>query len=300
MASIQGILAFGMTARHSSFARAARELGLTPSSLAKSVARLEKQLGVRLFHRTTRKVTLTVDGQALFERCTRIIDDIEALQSAADDARQTVRGTLRLSMPIGYGRRVVLPVLAELLRDHPGLTLDLRLSDLRVDLVGSTFDAVIRIAPLDDSRLVARTIDTQQVLTCASPDYVRTHGRPRTPDDLTRHRCLVYRIPTSGRERAWHYLVDGAVVEQNPVPSAWIDEGEALAAAAVTGAGVVQVPDYYVADALASGTLIELLKKYRPPPEPVALVYATNRQMPARLRALADRLATLRGTRRRV
>jgi DNA-binding transcriptional LysR family regulator len=291
VATIQGVLAFSMTARHSSFARAARELGLTPSTLAKSVARLERQLGLRLFHRTTRKVSLTPDGQVLFERCSRIVEDIGALQAVADDASKTVRGTLRISVPITFGRRAVLPILIDMQRQHPELSLDVRFSDQRVDLVDAGLDAAIRIGALDDSRLVARRIGMQELLTCASPQYLRDHGALRTPDHLSRHRCVRYRVPTSGRERAWHFAVDGAPTELNPTPAVLVDEGEALAAAAVAGAGVIQAPDYFVGDALASGALVEVLRGYRAPPMPVSIVYPTTRHVPARVRELADRLA---------
>lgn len=178
MAELQQLLAFSRTARLGSFAAAARELGCAPSTLAKSVARLEEALGVKLFHRTTRQVSLTPDGEHLFRRCERVLSEVEELQAEAAGSRGTVSGTLRLDAPLTYGRRVLMPALARLLHAHPALSLDLRLRDSYADLVGEGLDAAIRVGELRDSSLVARRFDWQHLVMVASPGYLAAHGPP--------------------------------------------------------------------------------------------------------------------------
>lgn len=291
MPSLDLLTAFVAAARHAGFAAAARELGQTPSAIAKSVARLEAELGIRLFHRTTRQVSLTPDGAAVLDRCAHIVDEVGALQAAAAGAKTGVRGTLRVDAPVAYGHAVVLPAVTELLRQHPALRIDLRFSDECVDLIREGLDAAIRIGPLADSRLVARRIDEQSLVTCASPVYLARHGTPASPDDLVRHRCLLYRVPSSGRDRPWDYRQGGRATSVTPAGDVRLGDGAALTRLAVAGLGLVQVPDYYAQPALASGSLVEVLASWRPAPTPIALVYPSNRQVPPRVRAFGEALA---------
>ena len=290
MLGLQGLTAFAETVRQGSFAAAARELGLTPSAVAKSVARLEEDLGVRLLFRTTREVSLTSDGHDLAERCRRIVDEIDALRSEAEGARGEPTGTLRVSAPITFGKRVLVPLLASLTAQHARLGLDLALTDRFVDLVKEGFDAAVRVGPLRDSGLVARTFGTQQPVVCASPSYLARYGRPASPDDLSKHRCLSFRQPTSGRARPWEFVEGKRARVLAPVASATMNDGEAMVAGAVAGMGLLQVPDYMAEDALRAGALVEVLKAYRPPSLPISLVYAGARLVTPRLRALLEAL----------
>ena len=184
MQGLQQFLAFAETAKHGSFAAAARELGTAPSTLAKAVARLEASLGVRLFHRTTRQVSLTPDGERLFQRCQRVLAEVDELQADAAGARAAPSGTLRIDMPIVFGRRLVLPLLAQLLQRHPGLQLEARFSDAYADLVKDGIDVAIRVGELNDSTLAARRIAWQNMLLVAAPKYLRRHGTPKAPEQL--------------------------------------------------------------------------------------------------------------------
>jgi len=288
---IQGLTAFAETVRRGSFAAAARELGLTPSAVAKSVARLEADLGLRLLHRTTRDVSLTSDGRELAERCRRVVDEIDALRSDAEGVRGEPAGTLRLSAPITYGKRVLVPKLAGLAQRFPRLAVDLTLSDRFVDLVKEGYDAAVRVGPLRDSTFVAREIARQQLVACASPAYLAAHGRPGAPDRLASHACLAFRQPPSGRPRPWEFSVKGNAVSVTPHGRVLMNDGEAIVVAAVAGAGVAQVPSYMAEDALASGALVEVLKPYRPRALPVSLVYPGARLVTPRLRALIEALS---------
>ncbi len=285
MTGLQAMAAFAETVRHGSFAAAGRALGLSPSAVAKSVARLEADLGLRLLHRTTREVSLTSDGHEIYERCRRIVDEIDALRADAEGVRGEPSGTLRLNAPVAWGKKVLVPLLARLAARHPRLALEVALSDRYVDIIKEGFDAVVRVGHLRDSTLVARTFGAQQIIACASPAYLARHGRPTAPDLLGRHRCLVFRMPSTGRVRPWDFVVRGAPIAFTPASSATFNDGEALVAAAAADMGLIQVPDYMADDEMRAGRLVEVLKSSRPPPTPLSVVYASSRQVPPRLRA---------------
>lgn len=287
---LQGMTAFAETVRQGSFAAAARELGLSPSAVAKSVARLEEELGLRLLHRTTREVSLTSDGHGVFERCRGIVDAIDALRAEAEDVRGEPSGTLRLNAPITWGKRVLVPVVARLLARHPKLAVDIAFTDRYVDLIHEGFDAAVRVGTLRDSTLVARPFARQALVTVASPAYVATHGKPASPAALAAHRCLVFRMPSTGRPRAWEFVVDGAPMAMVPATAVTMNDGEALTRAAAAGLGLAQVPIYMAEDDLGSGALTEVLKPFRPPPLPITLVYPSSRQVTPRLRVLVEAL----------
>lgn len=291
MQGLQPLLAFAETAKHGGFAAAARELGSSPSALAKAVARLETSLGLRLFHRTTRQVSLTPDGERLFQRCQRVLAELDELQAEAAGARAAPSGTLRINMPIAYGRKVMLPLLARLRERHPAIALDVRLSDAYVDLVKEGIDVAIRTGTLGDSTLVARRFDQQEMALVAAPAYLAAHGAPRSPQELAAHRWLVFRLPGRGRDLPQRYTVRGRQVElQPPAAADRFDDGDTMAQAAALGLGLAQLPDYMVAEELASGRLVELLPEWRPPSIPIHAVMPAQRLVPARVRALLDLL----------
>jgi DNA-binding transcriptional LysR family regulator len=290
MNSIHQVVAFATAARNGSFAKAARELSQTPSTVAKSIGRLESQLGVKLFYRTTRHVSLTPDGQRLFAQCQRILDEVELLKSFAAGARGEPTGTLRIDAPLTYGKRVIVPVLVKLLDRHQQLRIDARLSDRYADLIREGLDAVVRIGPLSDSGMVAKTIGQQHLVVSASPDYLARRGVPRSPHELEQHQCVLFRQPTTGRDRPWTFRVDGVNTEVQPPSRLRLGDGEALIEAAIAGMGLVQAPDYMTAEALNSGRLVEVLRDFRAPPLPINVVYPGSRLVPPRVRALIEAL----------
>lgn len=294
MHSLHQYLAFAGTARHGSFAAAARELGVAPSTLAKAVSRLEATLAVKLFHRTTRQVSLTADGERLFHRCERVLAEIDELKADAAGTRAAPQGTLKLDLPVTYGKRFVLPLLAQLQRQHPGLALDIRLSDQTSDLVRDATDLAVRIGTLRDSTLVARRIDQQHLVLCASPAYLAAHGTPRRIEELSTHAAIVFRLPSSGRDRPWQFRQRGQPVELAPRPQVRIGETEGLAEAALLGLGLVQLPDYLVQPDIARGALVELLPSMRPEPMPIHIVHPAGRLVPARVRVAIEALEQLR------
>ena len=294
MQGLQQFIAFAETAKHGGFAAAAREQGVAPSTLAKAVARLELALGVKLFHRTTRLVTLTPDGERLFQRCQRVLAEVEDLQAEASGARAAPAGTLRIDLPVYYGKRFVMPLLADLQRRHPALRLDIRLTDVQVDLIREGSDLAVRIGQLRDSTLVARRIDQQGLVLCASPAYLAARGTPRRIEELAGHAAVVFRLPTTGRDRPWQFRQRGTPIELAPPPDVRVNETEALVAALKLGMGLCQVPDALVHDELARGELQEVLPSCRPAPMPINVVYPSGRLLPARVRVTLVALDTLR------
>jgi LysR family transcriptional regulator for bpeEF and oprC len=288
MHGLQPVLAFAETAKRGNFAAASREIGCTPSTLAKAVGRLETRLGVRLFHRTTRQVTLTDDGRRLFARCQRVLAELDALQEEATGSRAEPAGTLRIHMPVTFGRTVMLPLLADLVQQHPRLSIDARFSDLYVDLVKEGIDVAIRTGPLRDSTLVARPFSNQELLLFAAPSYLKRAGRPAKVSDLHRHTGVLFRVPSSGKDRPWQFRVAGRTVTFAPASRVHVDDGDAIVRATVLGLGLAQVPHYMASEEISRGDLVEVMGSLRPPPMPIAAVMPSGRMVPARVRALLD------------
>lgn len=288
MHGFQPLLAFAETAKFGNFSAAAREMGCTPSTLAKAVARLEGHLGIRLFHRTTRQVTLTDEGQRLFIRCQRVLAELELLHEEASGIRAEPTGTLRIDMPVTFGRLVMLPLLARLVRQYPGLSIDASFSDVYVDLVKEGIDVAIRTGTLADSTLVAHAFGSQELLLFAAPSYLAHAGTPDTLAQLNRHTAVLFRVPDTGKDRPWHFRSGRRGLRFMPPSSVRVDGGDAIVRAVVLGMGIGQVPHYMLTDSLARGEVVELLPAMRPPAMPIAIVMPSGRMIPSRVRALLD------------
>jgi LysR family transcriptional regulator, regulator for bpeEF and oprC len=295
MKNLTQLMNFSAVGRHGSFSRAARELGLTPSSLTKSVARLEHELGTRLLYRTTRSVTLTEEGHALYLKSLRLLEEIEALDLTATRDGDEPAGVLRVGAPVSYGVHVLLPVLKRLRERYPRVEIDLRLSDARVSVQEEGLDAAIRFGILEDSSLIAKKIDEQPMILCASPDYLVSHPRIRTVSDLDHHTLIAFRMPTDGRDRPFRFSDGGHQIELRPDAPIRIDHGEGLVHAAKLGAGLTQVPKFLLRSAIADGALVEVLSDHRPTPLAVSVILPGSRIRPPRVRALLDALANVGG-----
>jgi len=292
MAGLQAYLAFSEAVKHGSFAAAGREMGMSASAIGKAIGRLEADLGIRLFHRTTRQISLTSDGHALHERCKRITDEIDALREEAAGARTEPCGLLRVNAPLLLGRKLLVPALAEIRRMYPQLAFEVTYSDNYVDLIKEGLDAVIRIGQLRDSSLVARQIGEQTLVICASPAYLKQHGTPRKPADISQHQCMAFRIPTTGTLRPWQLKANRKALELKPPSSIVMNDGEALVAAAVASMGLVQVPGNMAQGEIDAGRLLPVLTDYQPASLPISVVYASQRRITPRLRVLIDMLTT--------
>lgn len=257
---IAGIDVFVEAAEAGSFSAAAERLALTRSAVAKTIARLEKRLGTRLFHRTTRKQVLTEQGQLFYASCRRAIEEIKAGQAQLESGRKEVSGRLRVSVPVLFGRICVAPVLLEMARVHPGLQLDISFSDRVVDLAADGFDLAIRTGSLGDSGdLIARRLVRQRMTLCASPDYLARHGAPSSLDELERHDAVVYARP-SRRVRSWLFpQPSGDVREIEPRSRLRFDDLEAIVNAAIAGHGIAWLPCWLIHEGVRSGRLVRVL-----------------------------------------
>ena len=283
---------FVRVAELASFTQAAEALGIPKASASTAVQQLETQLGTRLLHRTTRRVQLTQDGQAYYERCKDLLADVDELQSMFQHPDGAgLRGRVRIDMSTGMARNVVVPRLPELLARHPGLEVELSSTERRVDVVREGFDCVLRTGAVADSSLVARPLGLARLVNCASPAYLRAHGTPRSLADLPGHR-LVHFVNTLGaRSAGFEAVVDGALVLTPMQGALTVNNAEAYMAGCLAGLGLIQVPHLGVVDLLARGDLVEVLPQLAAPPMPLTLMYANRRNLPRRVRTVMDWLA---------
>lgn len=287
---------FVHVAELASFTQAAAGMSLPKASISLAVQQLEAELGTRLLHRTTRKVELTQDGLVFYERCKDLLADFEELQSMFRDERQALKGRIRVDMPNGVARDMVLPHLPQLLHDHPELEVELSSTDRRVDLVREGFDCVLRAGEVTEPNLVAVPLGSYQMRNYASVGYVARMGMPTRLDDLARHRLVHYVSTLGARDRGFEYADPDhpGKVRYLAMPGALtVNNSVAYIAACLAGAGIVQVPEKGVQANLANGQLVELLPQYRPPALPLSLVYANRRHQPRRVRLFIAWLQSL-------
>jgi len=293
MNRLDSLQMFVRVAELSSFTQAAEQLGLPKARVSTAVQQLEGLLGTRLLHRTTRRVQMTQDGQAFYERCKDVLADIDELQAMFQQGVQALRGRLRVDMPVLVARDHVIPRLPEFLADHPQLEIELSSTDRRVDVVREGFDCVLRIGPLGDSGLVARPLGALKQINCASPAYLKQHGRPKTPADLATHR-LVHYVPTLGAKSAgWEYVDQGRTRTVAMGGVLTVNSTESYQAACLAGLGLIQAPATGLRPLIARGLLAEVMPRYRAPALPVSLLYANRRNLPKRVQAFMAWLAQI-------
>ncbi|MBP8276999.1 MAG: LysR family transcriptional regulator [Propionivibrio sp.] len=287
---LSGIDAFVEAVDAGSFALAADRMRLTRSAVGKSIARLEQRLGVRLFQRTTRSLSLTEDGQAYYERCVRALAELDAGLSVLDSGKGEPVGTLRVSAPVLFGRHCAAPVLLALARRHPRLKVEMSFTDQVVDLVEEGYDLAVRVGRLPDSgTLAARRLATQRMVICAAPSYLAEHGKPADEDALSRHVGIVY--GRSGRVVPWH-VRDPAGHELKPRIDARLvfDDLQAIADAAIAGAGLAWLPCWLVAKHVRTGELELVLDCDHRSTTEIHAVWPHSRYLPIKTRMAIDAL----------
>ncbi|HEV7778264.1 MAG TPA: LysR family transcriptional regulator [Luteibacter sp.] len=283
MNQLEAMHIYVRVAELASFTRAADSLGIPKASASTAVQQLESQLGTRLLHRTTRRVQMTQDGQAYYERSKDLLSDMDELQSMFQQGGQSLRGRLRVDMPSGLARNLVMHRLPEFLDAHPRIELELSSTDRRVDLVREGFDCVVRVGSLGDSNLIARPLGHLRVINCASPGYVLRYGMPRTLADLANHRMIHY-VSTLGSKSDGFEYPDGDGYANLPMPGALtVNNVEAYEAACLAGLGIIQAPESGMRGYLAEGSVVEVLPQCRAEPMPLSLLYANRRNLPKRV-----------------
>lgn len=278
---------FAAVVEHRSFTDAAKALSVSKATVSKAVTRLEQHLDTSLFARTSRRLALTESGKRLADHAARILAEGQAAEEAARQETTELSGTVRLGAPMTFGLLRVAPLIAEFTKLHPGVDVDLHLSDARIDLIEMGLDATIRIADMPDSSLRARRLADMHVHVVASPAYLDERGRPAHPSDLNGHDCLCYsNAPTPD---VWRFVGPG---EQNVAVQVrsriTVNSGEAMLPALLTGVGIARLPDFIVGAAIAAGDLEEILIDWRPPPLGLHLVTPPSRLRSGRVEALLD------------
>src|SRR6267378_2119297 len=260
MDSLGSLNAFVQAAEARSFTLAGRQLGVSASAIGKAVARMEERLGVRLFHRSTRSITLTAEGALFLERCRRIFSEIEAAELELSQTHEAPRGTLRVSLPL-VGM-LMMPTLVAFMRAYPEIIFDLDFSDRVVDVIEEGFDAVVRFAEAGDSRLMTRALGTYRKSLVAAPAYLAAKGLPLIPDDLKAHACLHHQFPTSRKLEQWPLGPEHAGIETELPRTAVASTIEPLIYMAEQGVGIACLPDFAVGRQLREGVLVAVLDDY--------------------------------------
>jgi DNA-binding transcriptional LysR family regulator len=268
-----------------SFVQAADQLGLPRATVSLAMQQLETRLGARLLNRTTRRVGLTQDGEALLERAAALIADMEDIEQQFRPAGGVVAGRLRVDVPSRIARRLIAPALPELLERHPELQVELGSSDRAVDLVHEGVDCALRVGPLATSSLVARPLGFIELINCASPAYLQRHGTPRGPLDLAAHEVVDYVSPTSGRSAPWEWVEGGETRTMQPRSRVSANHAETYIACALAGLGLIQIPAFDVQHHLLAGELVPVMHDAQAPPMPVHLVYPHRKHLSRRLQA---------------
>jgi DNA-binding transcriptional LysR family regulator len=286
---LSGFVLFTTVVEAGSLTAAARELGLTKSAVSKALSRLEARLGARLVNRTTRRLGLTEAGEAFYGHCRRILAEAEAAEEEVGRLQAAPRGRLRVNGPMSFGTAHLAPLLAAFMTRYPDLALDVVFNDRRVDLVEEGFDVAVRIGRLADSSLVARRLCDERHTLCAAPAYWDRRGRPSHPSELAQHDCLSYAYLSTGEQ--WRFDGPDGPVSVRIRGRMRSNNGEALAAAAISGEGVALLPSFVTWRHIAEGRLEIGLAGYEPPPMGVYAVWPPASQPPAKVRALVDFLA---------
>ncbi|TGD99643.1 LysR family transcriptional regulator [Methylobacterium nonmethylotrophicum] len=290
---LAGLAAFARAGSLGSFTAAAHALSISPSAVSKSIQRLEAHLGVALFTRTTRSLTLTAEGKDLHERAVRLLREAEEIEQAAIAARSEPAGSLRVAASLPVGVHVIAPALPAFRRSHPRVSVDLRLSDRMVDIVDEGIDVAVRIGELDDTRLLSRRLAPHRMCCFASPAYLDARGTPRHPDELVGHETVVLRYQSTGQVLHWPFRIEGQVVEMTPPTGLSVDVSEALVAVLAAGGGIGMAATFVTAPYVSRGELIPVLSRFAVPRDNVTALWPASRRTNPAVRAF---LATLQET----
>ncbi len=283
---LQAMKTFVAVVETGGFINAVDVTGLSKPAVSRQVADLEKYLGARLLHRTTRRVSLTDEGRSYYQHSKAILQAVEEARADVSDATLTAQGNLRIGAPQTFGALHLAPLWGRFAAENPSVDLDIVLSDRMVDMVEEGYDLVVRIGRLADSNLVSRVLATSRMVLCASPDYLANHGVPLHPDDLTQHEVIAYSYWSAGDE--WSFLGPSGEIRVQVSPRIHANSGDTCKAAAVAGYGVVFQPNFLVYDCLQTGRLIELMPQFQGARLEIQALYPTRKQLPLKVRKLVD------------
>ena len=286
MINWEGINEFVAVAEGGSFTAAADKLGLSIAHVSRRIKAREARMNIRLLNRTTRKVSLTEEGQVFYQHCRQILDALAGAENALDDLQSSPTGALRMTAPVSFGDTYIAPLVNDFARQHPKLRVDLKLTNQRLDIMDEALDLAVRLGPLEDSRLIARRLGERAPIVCAAPQYLARAGQPHTLNELSEHNCLL------GTLDYWRFRDNGRARTIRVSGSLRCNSGPSLLDAARKGLGLVQLPDYYLRADLDAGKLVPLLQTYAPEREGIWALYPPTRRLSPKVRLLVHHLET--------
>jgi DNA-binding transcriptional LysR family regulator len=290
---LTGLIAFARAGSLGSYTAAARSLSVSPSAISKSIQRLEKHLGISLFTRTTRSLTLTAEGRDLHDRTLRLLRDADDIEQVAKTARAEPAGTLRIAASLPIGLHVIAPALPRFRRLHPKVTIDLRLSDHMVGLIEEGIDLAIRIGDLADSRLLSRRLSPHRLCCYASPDYLAERGTPKYPDELEAHETVNLRYQSTGQVFRWPFRIGDRDVEIVPSSGIIVDASEAVIATVAAGAGIGMATSFMAGSWVKRGELIPVLSDFAVERHDITAVWPESRRTNPAVRAFLNEMIEL-------
>ncbi|WP_289032302.1 LysR family transcriptional regulator [uncultured Roseibium sp.] len=286
---IDNIRLFQTIAEKGSLVAAAREVGMSATTVSERLAALEAHYGVVLFNRTTRSLSLTEEGRTLLDGAKSVLAEIDDLDTRIRHGADTLSGPIRISAPVDLGRSIVSDIVERFTRDHPAISVELSLSDGYVDIVGQGFDLALRFGTITDSSLRTRSIGRYRRIVCAAPSYMEQHGTPRTPEDLTRHNCLIMRFGNS-LDNVWRFGTGASAREVSVRGDKVVNDGYLVRRWALAGHGIILKSELDVRHDLSTGRLVPLLEDFAACPNPLQLMFPPGRAQPRRVGVLAEAL----------
>lgn len=282
----EGISEFVNVAETESFTQASKRLAISTAQVSRQVNALERRLNIKLFYRTTRKVSLTEEGRVFYQHCRSVLDGLDAAERAVTNLQSTPQGKIQLTAPVTYGEQQILPLVNNFMLKYTTIEVTTYLSNQQVDLVNEGFDLAIRLGKLSDSTMMAKKLAERSSYVCASPAYLGKYGMPHSLSELSKHSCLL------GTRDYWHFSDAGYEKNIRVTGRLRCNSGFGLVDAALKGLGIVQLPDYYLQEYLNTGELITLLDNYKAPDEGIWAIYPQNRHLSPKIRLLVDYLLT--------
>ncbi|PCI53468.1 MAG: LysR family transcriptional regulator [Gammaproteobacteria bacterium] len=280
----EGISEFVNVAETESFTHASKKLAISTAQVSRQVNALEQRLNIKLFYRTTRKVSLTEEGRIFYQHCRGVLDGLDAAERAVTNLQSKPQGKIKLTAPITYGEQHILPLINDFMMQYTDIEVTAYLSNQQLDLVDEGFDLAIRLGKLSDSSMMAKKLAERTNHVCASPAYLDKYGIPHSLSELNKHSCLL------GTRDYWHFSDGGKEKNLRVAGKLRYNSGFGLVDAALKGLGIVQLPDYYLKEHLEKGSLITLLDNYKVPDEGIWAIYPQNRHLSSKIRLLVDYL----------
>ena len=280
----EGINEFVYVAENESFTQASKKLSISTAQVSRQVSALEKRLNIKLFYRTTRKVSLTEEGRIFYQHCRGVLDGLDAAERAITHLQSKPQGRIKLTAPVTYGEQQIVPLVNDFAAQYSELEVTANLSNQQIDLVEEGYDLAIRLGKLADSTMMAKKLGTRTNYVCAAPSYLEKYGEPHSLSELNKHACL------QGNLDYWHFIDAGKERNIRIRGRLRYNSGYSLADAALKGLGIVQLPDYYVQQYLETGELLSILDNFREPDEGIWAIYPQNRHLSPKVRLLVDYL----------